>query len=67
MASEQPELELFLVKLPTVRVTAWWQRWNLGALCVAVLQEGEKMSVSSDVKKAGVWRTIKLVENSDEI
>jgi len=39
----------------------------LGALCVAVLQESEKISVSSDVKKVGVWRTIELVENNDEI
>ena len=39
----------------------------MGALCVAVLQESEKISVSSDVKKAGACRTIELVENSDEI
>ena len=39
----------------------------MGGLCVAVLQEREKMSVPSDVKKVWVWRTIDLVENSDEI
>jgi len=59
--------ELFLVKLPTVQVMARWRRWNVDGLYVAMLQESEKTSVPSDVKKVWLWRTIDLVESSDEI